>query len=52
MAKPSDGVHFEISADAADAIKELTNVIKSLNSTQKAANELQGALKTLETRSS
>ena len=38
MAKPSEGVHLEISANAADAIKELTNVIKSLNSTQKAAN--------------
>ena len=45
MPKPSEGVHLEISADAADAIKELTNVIKSLNSTQKAANDLQGALK-------
>ena len=38
MAKPSEGVHLEISANAVDAIKELTNVIKSLNSTQKAAN--------------
>ena len=45
MAKPNDGVHFEISADAAGAIKELTNIIKSLNSTQKAANDLQGAMK-------
>ncbi len=45
MAKPSEGVHLEISADAADAIKELTNVIKSLNSTKKAANDLQGAMK-------
>ena len=27
MAKPSEGVYLEISADAADAIKELTNVI-------------------------
>ena len=45
MAKPSEGVHFEISADAADAIKELTNVIKSMHSTQKAANDLQGAMK-------
>ena len=45
MAKPSGGVHFEISADASDAVKQLGNVEKSLNDTQKAAKDLHGALK-------
>ena len=45
MAKTSDGVHFEISADADNAVKELGSVEKSLNSTQKAAEELQRTIK-------
>ncbi len=45
MAKPSGGVHFEISADSSDAVRQLGNVEKSLNDTQKAAKDLQGTLK-------
>lgn len=45
MAKTSDGVHFEISADVNNAVKELGNVEKSLNDTQKAAAELQKTIK-------